>query len=130
MVVSMKDKIISGLTYLTSGVVGFIWIIITYLRRDRLSGFTRFHIFQSIFIYILLYVLGLVFNILTGFVQIIPIIGPLTVNLVYFFRDAPIVLGFSVINFAIITLTVYLSIFAFMGKIGEVPWVTDTVRRM
>lgn len=130
MISSTRDKIISGLSYITSGLVGFIWLIISHLRRDRVSGFTRFHIFQSIFIFILLYVLGIVFNILTGFVQIMPIIGPIMVNIVYFFRDAPVVLGFSVVNFGIITLTLYLAISAFMGRYGEVPWISDTVRRM
>lgn len=126
----MKDRVVSGLSYLTSGLVGFVWLIVSHIRKDRLSAFTRFHIFQSIFIFILLYVAGLVLNILIGFVQIMPIIGPITVNIAYFLRDYPLVLNLSAVNFGIVALALYLSISAFIGRYGEVPWVSDTVRRM
>ncbi|OGI04214.1 MAG: hypothetical protein A2Y25_08915 [Candidatus Melainabacteria bacterium GWF2_37_15] len=126
----MKDRIISSLSYLTSGLVGFIWLIVSHIRHDRLSAFTRFHIFQSIFIFILIYVVGLVLNILLAIVKIMPIIGPLTVNIAYFLKDFPLILGFSIINFAIVALSVYLAFSAFMGRYGEVPGVSDTVRKM
>ena len=127
---SIQDKIISGLTYLTFGLVGFIWLIITHIRRDRLSSFVKFNIFQSIFISILLYLTGLVLSILLNLVQIMPIIGPVTVNMAYFLSDYPIIFGQSIINFAKISLVFYLTIFSFMGKYGEVPWVSDNIRRM
>ncbi len=130
MIVSLQDKIISGLTYLTFGVAGFIWIIISHIRRDRLSGFLRFSIFQSIFISILLFLIGMILNILLGVFQIMPVIGSKAVNIAYFLQDAPVILGQSTINAAKIGLFLYLSVFAFMGKYGEVPWVSDTVRRM
>lgn len=130
MATSMQDKIISGLTYPTCGLVGFIWIIITHIRRDRLSSFTRFHAFQSIFIYILLYLFGIIFNILVGFAQIMPVIGSVVENINLFLTKWPIILGYSLTKFSLIALTLYLSIFAFMGRYGEVPWISDTVRRM
>lgn len=126
----IQDKIVSGLTYLTSGLVGFVWLIVSHIRRQPLSSFTRFHIFQSIFIFIILYLMGLVFNILLAFVQIMPFIGPLTVNIVYYLKDFPLILGFSLVNFSIIALSLYLSVCGFTGKEGEVPWVSDTIRRM
>ncbi len=130
MITSLKDRLISGFTYLTFGLVGFIWLIISHLRQERPSPFNRFNIFQSIFIAIILYLLGLVFNIILGIVEIMPIIGPITVNIAYYLTDYPMILGYSVVNFAKIALILYLAVFAFMGRQGEVPWVSDTVRRM
>lgn len=127
---TMQDKIISGLSYLTTGLVGFIWIIVSHIRGQSLSNFTRFHIFQSIFIFILLYLLGMVFNILLAFVQLIPLIGPVVVNIVYYLKVYPMILGFSLINFSIIGVTIYLAVYSFLGKYGEIPWVSDTIRKM
>ena len=127
---SLKNRIISSLSYLTSGLVGFIWLIVSHIRHDRLSAFTRFHIFQSIFIFIFIYVVGLVLNILLGIVQIMPLIGPLVVNINLFLTKWPVILGHSLTESFIIALSLYLAISAFLGRYGEVPWVSDTVRKM
>jgi len=130
MVTSVKERLISGFSYLTFGLVGFIWLIFSHIRNERMSPFLRFNIFQSIFIAIILYLLGIVFNIILGIVQIVPIIGPITVNIAYYLKDYPMVLGYSPIDFAKLALVFYLAISAFTGRYGEVPWVSDTVRRM
>lgn len=124
------ERILSGLSYLTSGLVGFIWIIVSHIKGKSLSSFARFNIFQSIFIFISIYVLGIIFNILLGMAQMMPVIGPLTVNIAYLLKDYPLILGFSIINFAIIALCLYMAISAFLGKHAEVPWFSDNVRRM
>ena len=54
--IDMPERILSSLSYLTSGMVGFVWLIITHLQGKSLSSFARFHIFQSIFLSIILYV--------------------------------------------------------------------------
>ena len=47
---TLLEKVISALTYLSAGFVGFVWIIIMAVRRTYPSKFVMFHIMQSIFL--------------------------------------------------------------------------------
>ena len=44
------ERIIAPLSYITMGMVGFIWLIIGLFTKARLKPFLQYHIFQSIFI--------------------------------------------------------------------------------
>lgn len=127
---SMEDRIISGLTCLTWGLVGFIWIIISHIRGQSLSSFSRFHIFQSIMIFIGIYVLGLILSIFLGFIQLMPFVGPFVANIVYFVSGYPLVFGLSATTFFVQALAVYMAVFSFMGKYAEVPGISNYIRRM
>ena len=127
---SMPERIFSGLSCLTYGLVGFVWIIISHIRNRSLSSFARFHIFQSIFVFISIYVASIIFNILFGFVQIMPFIGSFFVDLKYFLTGYPLIFGMSMTSFLVQGLAIYMAVFAFRGKYAELPWFSDTVRRM
>ena len=45
------EKIISVLSYFTSGFAGLIYLIIALIRKQGLRPFVRYHIFMSIFLY-------------------------------------------------------------------------------
>lgn len=128
--IDLQDKIAGGLTCLTYGLVGFIWIIISHIRGKSLSSFARFHIFQSIFVFIGIYVISLILNIFIGFIQIMPFIGPVVVNIVYYITGYPLIFGLPATTFFVQTLAIYMAIFAFMGRYAELPGISDYVKRM
>jgi len=130
--IDMPERILSSLTYLTSGMVGFVWLIVVHLQGKSLSPFARFHIFQSIFLSILIYVASILLNILASVVQIIPFFGTLVMNIVYYLVQYPLPLagGQSIIGLAFILLYGYLAFYAFTGRFGRVPWVSDMVKQM
>ena len=127
---SMPDRIFSGLSCLTYGLTGFLWLIVSHIKGQSLSSFARFHVFQSIFVFIGVYVIGLILNIFLGFVQIMPFIGPVVANLVYYVSGYPVIFGLPAVTFLVQALAVYMAAFAFWGKYAEVPGVSDSVRRM
>lgn len=120
------ERIIAGLSYLTMGFVGFIWLIIGLIRRTHLTQFLKYHIFQSIFIsmgYVLLcLILGFILNILS----FIPLINILAAQIALFF-NAPFIFGYSIIQTAIYILLFYLAITSFMGIYSRIPWVSDII---
>jgi len=130
--IDMPDRIFSSLSYLTSGMVGFVWLIVTHLQGKSLSPFARYHIFQSIFLSIIIYVASILLNILASVVQIIPFLGTLVMNIVYYFVQYPLPLtgGQSLVGLALIILYGYLAFYAFTGRFGRVPWVSDMVKQM
>lgn len=130
--ISVNDRIFSSLSYLTSGMVGFIWLIVTHLQGKSLSPFARYHIFQSIFLSIIIYVASILLNILTSVIQIIPFLGSLVMNIIYYFVQYPLPLtgGQSLVGLALIILYGYLAFYAFTGRFGRVPWVSDMVKQM
>lgn len=71
----MIEKIVSGLSYLTMGFVGFIWLIISLVRRTPLTKFLQYHIFQSIFISIGYVLLCLLLGLLLNIMSMIPFIN-------------------------------------------------------
>jgi len=124
--VSLVEKIIAVLTYLSMGFVGFICLIIFLIRRANLSKFMQYHIFQSIFIslaYVLIcYILGFILNILS----LIPFINVLAAQIALLF-NSPVLFGFSIIQTAIYLLLFYLAGGAVMGKFTRIPWVSDII---
>ena len=69
------ERIIAALTYLTMGMVGFIWLIIGLFTKARLKPFLQYHIFQSIFISLGFAVLSIFISWLSNFLSFIPIIN-------------------------------------------------------
>ena len=47
------EKILSALSYITAGGVGFVWLIIAAVTKKIVRPFLMYHIMQSIFISIL-----------------------------------------------------------------------------
>ncbi|MEI8388860.1 MAG: hypothetical protein WCG23_03135 [bacterium] len=130
--IDMPERILSSLSYLTSGMVGFVWLIITHLRGKSLSSFARFHIFQSIFLSIIIYVASILLNIIASVVQIIPFFGTLVMNIIYYLVQYPLPLpgGQSIVGLALIIFYFYLAFYAFTGRYGRIPWISDMVKQM
>jgi len=128
--ISTQEKFFSGLTCLTYGLTGFLWLIVSHIRKQSLSPFARFHIFQSILVFFALYIIGLILNIFLGFLQIMPFIGPIFVNIAYFIKGYPLIFGLSAAQLLIEGIAAYMAVFALWGKYAEVPGISDTVRKI
>ncbi|MDD3150401.1 MAG: hypothetical protein PHV68_06165 [Candidatus Gastranaerophilales bacterium] len=126
----MNERIISVLSYLTAGMVGFFWIVLSAITKRTLKQFVKFHTYQSIFLSILYYVAKIVLNILLSVIKIIPIIGKLFFALVFYITQMPFIFGFSILHTAIIVVLVYIIISCLKGKYTELPWVSENIRRM
>lgn len=124
------DKLVCVFSYLTTGMVGFIWIIYSYVTHRTIKPFVKFHAYQSIFLSIIMYLFSIVFRILLSFVKIIPILGDLVLNIVRLITVFPIVFGYSILHIAILLLLLYLIYVSFKGEMGDIPWVSDNVKRM
>jgi uncharacterized membrane protein len=129
-VIEMPERIFAALTYLTSGLIGFIWLVVSHLQHRSLSGFAKYNIFQSLLLSILIYVAGILLNIVVSIASIIPFFGALVINIVYYFSQMPLLFNRSLIELAIFATYIYLAVFAFNGKCGRLPYISDMVRQM
>ena len=118
------EKIISVLTYLTAGFVGFIWLIIAALMKKSVTQFLLYHIMQSIFLSILYFLVKILAQLLYVVLYRIPLI-----NAIPYFLNMPLpfVFNLSVIQTFTTAVILYLSITAFMGQYSYIPWVSDII---
>lgn len=124
---AMVEKIIAAASYITFGFVGFIWLLLGILTKNSLRPYLKYHIFQSIFISIAYFLLcqfmGLIMNILS----IIPGLNQLILQLTFYF-NAPILLGFSLIQTIIYAIIFYLVITCLQGQYSYLPWISDIIK--
>lgn len=126
---TMPDRLISAASYLTMGLVGFVWLIIVTLQRSYLRPFLKYHIMQSIFISVLAYVIRLLSDIILSMVSVIPVVGDMvTLSMSYLTFD--FIYGFSAIKFLMVMLIAYFTITSLMGKYSYFPWISDNIKQM
>lgn len=122
----MIERIVSSLSYLTMGFVGFIYLMIGLITRAQLRPFTQYHIFQSIFLSIAFYLLNFICGFILNLLSYIPIINKIIAQLV-FFLNAPLLLSYSLIQIVIYAVLIYLMVTSFMGKYSRIPFVSDII---
>ncbi len=126
----MGERLIAVLSYLTAGMVGFFWIILAHFTKKTLRPFIKFHAFQAIFISLLYYVASIFIGILLAFVKVIPFIGSFVLSIVFYIAHFPVVFGYSILHFAMFLVILYLVATAASGKFSNLPWISDTIKRM
>jgi len=123
------ERIISAASYLTAGMVGFIWLIIAALLRKTVKSFLMFHIMQSIFISIAYFLFIKLYQLVFIILVKIPLINSL---LLFFnsivFNPLPIFWGMSLIQLFTSTVIIYLVITSFMGMYSYIPYVSDIIK--
>lgn len=124
----MIERIVSGLTYPTMGMIGFIWLLLGLITHARLRTFTQYHIFQSIFLSIAYVIVSLLIGVLSNILSVIPLINKLTAQIM-FWLNMPAILGYSLIQACIYTVIIYLMLTAFLGKYSYLPWVSDIIKQ-
>ncbi len=124
----MIEKIVSALSYLTMGMIGFIWLIIGLFTKARLKPFLQYHIFQSIFLALGFTVLSIFIGWVSNLLSVIPFINKIVAQIT-FLLNMPLIFDYSLLQTLIYIFILYLSITAFMGKYSYVPWVSEIIEQ-
>jgi uncharacterized membrane protein len=121
---SQQERIIGGLSYLTCGVTGLLYMV--FSKRREVSTQFRFHTFQSIFLAIVWTLIGFgsqpLITILANLVALISRDGGALVMTGAFYLD-------RIVSFAFLCMLLYGAIRAFLGKFAEIPFVSDVIHR-
>ena len=121
------EKLVSALSYLTMGFVGFIYLVIVILTKKNLKPFLKYHIFQSIFISIGYYLLTIFIGLVCNILLFIPLINKITTMILYY-TTINIIFGCSIIGLFVYAVLFYLVITSFQGKYSYSPWVSDIIK--
>lgn len=121
------EKLVSALSYLTMGFVGFIYLVIVILTKKNLKPFLKYHIFQSIFISIGYYLLTIFIGLVCNILLFIPLINKITTMILYY-TTINIIFGCSIIGLFVYAVLFYLIITSFQGKYSYIPWVSDIIK--
>lgn len=123
----LMEKIIASLSYITFGFVGFIWLILAIFTKNNLRPYLKYHIFQSIFISIGYFLLSKFIELIMNILSIIPLVNQLVLQ-VTFYLNAPLLLGFSLIQVVIYAIILYLVITSFQGQYSYLPWISEIIK--
>lgn len=120
------ERIVAALSYLTMGMVGFIWLIIGLFTNARLKPFLQYHIFQSIFISLGFAVLSILVGWVSNLLSVIPFINKVVAQ-INFLLNMPLIFDYSLLQTAIYAFLAYLAITSFMGRFSYIPWISDII---
>jgi len=122
------ERIVAPLSYITMGMVGFFWLIISLFTKARLKPFLQYHIFQSIFISLLFAVIAIFLGWVSNLLSLIPFISTLVAQIT-FLLNMPVLLGYSIIQLFVYLLIIYLAVTSFLGQYSYVFWVSDIINQ-
>ena len=125
----IKEKTGAVAAYLTLGIWGFIWLLISRKSYYEQKDFVRFHCFQSIFIGILFMFVPqgvqILFSLIIQIIGLIP--GTTLIN-----NGLNSIHGFIqlIIHYGSLALILYCVIFCIYGKYTNIPWISQLINRM
>ena len=122
----MIEKIVSALSYITMGFVGFIYMLLGLFTRAQLRPFTQYHIFQSIFISIAFFLLNYICGFILSILSYVPFINKLVAQIT-FLLNMPILFAYSIIQIVVYGIILYLAITSFMGIYSRIPFISDII---
>ena len=120
--VSLLERLLAAATYVTMGMVGFVWLIFCALTKTSLKQFLKYHIFQSFFLVMGCFLLNIFTNLVVSILSVIPFINILVYKLLFLFT-APIAFGFSIVSFCVLVVMVYLVLTSLQGRYSFIPWI-------
>lgn len=126
----ISEKVLSVLSYLTFGIVGFLWIFLANIKKKKIKYFLSYHIYQSIFIAVLLTLINYLFSTLFFICSKIPFIGIVSATINYYLSVKIIsIFGFqsTLVYLAVMFLKIYLIVGVIMGRYLYIPFVTKTM---
>lgn len=126
--ITLFEKIIAVLNYLTFGLAGFIYLILAALKKCKVTTFLQYHIFLTFFLVILYFLATVLLSLIVQILSLIPFINVLVLKILFYF-NAPIILGkYSIVTGAIELFKFYLCATAFLGAYTYVPWASNIIR--
>lgn len=124
----MIERIVSALSYLSAGMIGFIWLILGVLTKSGLRPFMKYHIFQSIFLSMGYFLLLIILEQLSIVINFIPFVRNIF-SMLTFPLMIPIIFGLSIIQILIYTLLFYLALTSLMGRYSYLPWISEIINK-
>ncbi len=120
------EKVIASLSYITMGLVGFVWLLIGIFTKNNLRPYLKYHVFQSIFISIAYFLASALLGLIMSILSIIPLVNQLVLQITFYF-NAPIIVGFSVIQLAVYAVIAYLVVTCLQGKFSYLPFISEII---
>ena len=108
------------------GMVGFVWLIFCAITKNNLRPFLKYHIFQSFFLIMALFLLNIFVSFVVSILGVIPFINMLVYKLLFFFT-APMIVGLSITSIIMLALMVYLVLTSLQGKYSYIPWISNII---
>lgn len=124
--VSIFDRLVSFISYLTMGWGGIIVLILMFFRKKMPSYFLRYNVYQAIFISLLFFIISLGFGLLFKFLSYIPFLNYFVAQ-VSFLLNQPILFDYSIIQLFMIGLVFYMSGVSLLGRLPRVYWVSNII---
>ena len=121
------ERLVSALSYLTSGFVGFLWLLLGIFTKSNVRPFMKYHIFQSIFLAIAYFLLCQILGMLAAVISYIPFVNH-AITILAFLLNTPIILSLSIIQILIYTVLFYLVVTSLQGKYSYLPWISDIIK--
>lgn len=122
------DRCVAALSYISMGMVGFIWLIISLFTKVKMNKFLQYHIFQSIFISLGFSVLAIFIGFVSNILSFIPLINKLVAQIT-FLLNMPLIFEYSLIQSIITVFIGYLAITSFLGKYSYIPYISDLIEQ-
>lgn len=120
------EKVIASLSYITMGLVGFIWLLIGIFTKNNLRPYLKYHVFQSIFISIAYFLASALLGLIMSILSVIPLVNQLVLQITFYF-NAPFIVGFSVIQLAVYAVIAYLVVTCWQGKLSYLPFISEII---
>ena len=128
---SMSERVIAVLSYVTSGIVGIIWLLLAALAKSKLKPFLKYHIMQSIFLILLYYLAAHLLIFVLNILTYVPFFNAIISTLNFFLNISLLNFGpfhMSIINILIFLFIIYLSYGTLKGRYVYVPWVSNVIK--
>ncbi|MBI2995477.1 MAG: hypothetical protein HYY52_02055 [Candidatus Melainabacteria bacterium] len=126
---TIKEKLGSAVAYLTLGIWGLIWLLISRKNYFDQKDFVRFHCYQSLFIGMLYMFIPqgitILFSLIMQILSLIPGISFITGSLHVFHG-----LLQQAFYYGGLILIIYCVIFCLYGKYTNIPWISQLISRM
>ena len=124
-----KEKIGAGISYLSLGIWGLVWLILSRKNYYEQKDYVRFHCYQSIFIGILyMFIpqgLAILFSLLIQIIGLVPGIN-------FVSKSFHVIHGIlqTALHYGLLALVLYCVVFSLYGKYTNIPWISQMVNRM
>lgn len=122
----LLEKVIASLSYITMGLVGFIWLLIGIFTKNNLRPYLKYHVFQSIFLSIAYFLASALLGLIMSILSVIPLVNQLVLQITFYF-NAPIIVGFSLIQLAVYAVIAYLVVTCLQGKFSYLPFISEII---
>lgn len=122
----LLEKVIASLSYITMGLVGFVWLLIGIFTKNNLRPYLKYHVFQSIFISIAYFLASALLGLIMSILSVIPLVNQLVLQITFYF-NAPIIVGFSLIQLTVYAVIAYLVITCLQGQFSYLPFISEII---